>query len=135
MRDPIIIDPPNFDQAEVWKGCNEAAANLTHPDGEVNWRNAFAADPGVCSCPACDEYYWNLGRVQKCAECGFEYPTDAWPMYSWGSQAARNPKLFAHDHERRMSHPYYRYGFEHPADEAFEEFKRIPWREVMQATP
>lgn len=133
-RDPIVTDPPDFNQAEVWAACNEAAANCFYPDGEVNWRNAMSADPGVCSCPACHEYYWNLGRVQRCAECGFEYPTDWWSMYSWGCQAARNPRLFVvgnRQHAERMQHAYYRYGFEHPAEDPMKERDQIDWREAI----
>lgn len=145
--DPIVIDPPDFDQASAWAECNkwvEDCGGLSGCGGEPNWKAAFGADPGVCSCPACGEYYWCWGRMQRCIKCSFEYPTDAWPKYSAGVNARRRfdsppPALSSPDimnrfrarHARDMKHPYYRYGFEHPPDSAFDEFKRIDWKSVL----
>lgn len=128
--DPIVIDPPGFNSADGWAECKEyveKCGGLSHDDGEPNWRAAFGADPGLCSCPACHQMYWQWGRRQQCKKCGFEYPTDAWPMYSWGSQdAKREPN------PRYAGHPYYEYGRAHPfAGDLYEEFHRINWREVI----
>ena len=134
MIDPIVIDPPNFNIEREWAQHQkwvEEAGGLTHEDGEVNWRAAFSADPGICSCPACQQMYWAFGRRQRCAKCAFEYPTDWWGMYSYGVSAARGKKEKPYQHEKRMEHPYYRYGYEHPVDNAWEESKRIDWKEVM----
>jgi hypothetical protein len=130
MKDPIVIDPPGFDMAKRWAECNEASEHLSHEDGSVNWRAAFSADPGVCSCPACHEHFWAWGRVIRCTECGFEFPTDWWSMYAWGVQAGGNRK-HRYRHAERMAHPYYRHGFEHPVDDAWEERERIDWRAVI----
>jgi hypothetical protein len=148
--DPIVIDPPNFDQRAAWDECNEyveKCGGLSHEDGEPNWRAAFGADPGCCSCPACGTHYWMWGRRQRCVKCSFEYPTDAWPMYSYGTQDARllsgdrkcpDPEVHKRMVEytknksaKHMAHPYYRYGFENPVDEPYEEFKRLPWSQIF----
>lgn len=148
--DPIVIDPPGFDTKAGWKECAEyveKCGGLTHDDGEPNWRAAFGADPGVCSCPNCGEYYWAWGIKQRCRKCAFEYPVDWWPMYSYGVQQrnreadpppACREKHFRdylkREHERRISHPYYRYGYEHPVKDPWAEHDKIPWKTVM-ATP
>ena len=131
--DPIVVDPPDFDQDEAWgecKGWVDKHGGL----GEENPRSMMAAagaDPGVCSCPACHEHYWAWGRKQKCVKCGFVYPTDAWCMYAWGVHAAwRTPSKRLH--EERISHPYYRYGYENPVENPIDEFKRIDWRTEME---
>jgi hypothetical protein len=142
---PIVIDPPNFDQKAAWGECEqfvEKCGGIAHEDGEPNWKAASGADPGCCSCPACQKYYWAWGRRQRCAACGFEYETDAWAMYSWGTHAGRvaagkvkmEPRMisyFAKSAQERMSHPYYRYGYEHPVDKPQDEFKRLNWREIF----
>lgn len=121
--DPIVIDPPDFDKC----------GGLQDERGEVNWRAAFGADPGCCSCPRCGEHYWAWGRRQRCAKCAFEYPTDWWPMYSYGTSAAKRP-IARHRHEERMQHPYYRYGFEHPVDDPWTECHTAEWRATALAT-
>ena len=140
---PIVIDPPDFDQHAAWKECGEyveKCGGIQHDDGEINWRAAFGADPGFCSCPACGEMYWCWGRCQRCRVCEFEYPTDAWPMYSYGVQAAqsvkhRGPNETAYRHAERMDHPYYRYGFDHPTKDSYNAFRALPWRAIMEAKP
>ena len=138
--DPVVIDPPGVSVPEEWNKCAEfveQCGGVTAPDGEVNWRAAFGADPGVCTCPACGVYYWSFGNRQRCAKCGFEFPVDWWSMYSWGVSATRQAKLFethpglANLHQRRLAHPYYRYGFEHPVGDAWKEHDKIAWRDVL----
>lgn len=152
MKDPIVIDPPCFDQAAGWQECEEyveKCGGLVYEDGEPNWRAAFGADPGVCSCPACGETYWAWGRSQRCVICAFEYPTDAWAMYSYGIQAYRtlNGKMkdggdpeayqrvvdyYRRKQERDMQHPYYRYGFEHPhGGDIWWHYHQIDWKFVL----
>lgn len=131
--DPIVIDPPDFDQASAWAECRgyvEKCGGLAHDDGEPNWRALSGADPGCCSCPACGKMYWAWGRVQKCRACAFEYPTDWWAMYSWGASRI-HPKQ-RYKHEERMNHPYYRYGFEHPVDDPWAATKTPEWRESIR---
>lgn len=159
MKDPIVIDPPNFDQKAAWNECREyvdKCGGLTDDDGEPNWRAAFGADPGCCSCPVCHEYYWQWGRVQKCVDCGFEYPVDWWPSYSEGVTAASwiNGEIEINSdgrkrvlagkierHTQRMHNPYYRHGFENkPPAEAcgiklMDYAQSIPWREIVRSTP
>jgi hypothetical protein len=133
MRDPKVIDPPGFDPKAGWQECREyvdKCGGLAHEDGEVNWRAAAGADPGVCSCPNCGEMYWSWGRIVECLDCAFQFPTDWWAMYSWGVQAAtRNGP--AYRQAERMEHPYYRYGFEHPVEDPWEQHDKLPWKEIM----
>lgn len=152
MKNPIVIDPPGFDQRGAWQKCSDyvdKCGGMVHDDGEVNWLAAFGAAPGVCSCPACGEMYWMWGRVQRCVVCAFEYPSDAWPMYSYGIQAYRtlNGKLkyggdpeayhrvvayYQRKQERDMQHPYYRYGFEHPhGGDIWWHYHQIDWKFVI----
>lgn len=130
LKDPIVIDPPGFDLASGWAECNEASKHLTHPDGETNWKAAFSADPGVCICPNCHEYFWAWGRTIQCTECDFQFPTGWWGMYAWGVQAGRNPN-YRYKHDERMKHPYYRYGFQHPVEDAWAEHEKIDWKTVI----
>lgn len=126
LRDPIVIEPAGFDQASAWNECQRDAARY-RKDGREFFA-AACADPGVVSCPACGESYWNWGSKQRCVVCSFEYPTDWWPMYSWGVGAAKNAKArYKHD-ERMRSSAYYRYGFEHPVADAWSEHNKIDWR-------
>ncbi len=138
ILDPIILEPAGFTSEAGWAEARayvEACGGMTHRDGSPNMRAAFGADPGICSCPACHQRYWAWGTRQRCVRCGFEYPTDWWPMYSYGVSCAamRSPRLLAL-HEQRLSHPYYRYGFEHPVQDAWKEHEAIDWRAVL-ATP
>lgn len=137
-RNPRVIDPPNMDCDAAWKECGEyveKCGGMQYPDGEVNWRAAFGADPGVCSCPNCHEYYWSWGRVVECLDCGFRFPTDSWAMYSWGVQAAR-PSPMKHRVEERLAHPYYRYGYEHPVDNPIHDhYEKLPWKELVPNFP
>jgi hypothetical protein len=132
MREPIVTDPLGFDIDAAWQECSQFVreeGGLTRKDGSTNWKAAFGADPGVCSCPCCGAMYWAWGNRQRCRDCDFEYPTDWWPMYSWGCQAAKSPHRY--DHERRMKHPYYRYGFENHVANAWENRLRVDWRSVV----
>lgn len=139
MLDPIVIDPPGFDQKAGWKECREWS------DNHEGFAAAAGADPGICSCPACGEMYWAWGRIQKCVKCDFEYPTDAWAMFSWGTQAKwrqANTKidpefrarLDKHDRDR-LWHPYFCYGFECGPDklvgDLFTFFTAQDWRTIM----
>lgn len=130
---PIVIDPPNFDEKKTWEECNEWVerhGGIVGVDGVPNMMAAAGADPGICSCPACHENYWMLGRRQRCVKCGFEYPTDAWPMYSYGTQASM--KECPYKHEERLSHLYYKYGFEHSAKTPWKEYKRLDWQKIIE---
>ena len=133
---PIVIDPPNFDIKKAWGWHRDEVAKcggLTYEDGEPNWQAAFSADPGCCGCPRCDATTWAFGRKQQCARCGFAYPVDAWAMYSYGVQAAQREAKWGllSEHARRMEHPYYRYGYEHPTEDIWGEFKRTNWAEIF----
>ena len=147
ILDPIILEPAGLTPEAGWAECKDyvdKCGGLQHDDGEVNWRAAFGADPGLSSCPACHQPYWAWGTKLKCIlnTCGFEFPTDWWPMYSYGVHAAmakgRGAKVDIENHpglrelhERRLSHPYYRYGFEHPVESAWDEHNKIDWKTVM----
>ncbi len=138
--DPIVIDPPATVVSEEWSRCSEAVdacGGLTYQDGEVNWRAAFSADPGICTCPNCGINYWAFGNRQRCADCGFEFPVDWWPMYSYGVSAARmhipadQYAFTAELHAKRMQHQYCRYGYEHPVEDAWKEHDQIKWKDVL----
>ena len=139
MRDPIVIDPPGFDPRAGWQECSEyvdKCGGLSHEDG------SFGADPGCCSCPKCGEMYWSWGTVAECLDCHFRFPTNWWAAYSWGVQAAKRDKDWVHQnpswtsylkekHAASIGHPYYRYGYEHPVEDAWKEHDKIPWAEVV----
>lgn len=51
----------------------EAQDNIVDAEGNVNWRAAFAADPGMTKCPACKAYYWNEAAVLECLDCKLQF--------------------------------------------------------------
>lgn len=137
MHEPIVIDPPDFDQKAAWGECREWVDNHTDEDGTPSMAAAFGADPGVCSCPACHEMYWAWGAKQRCVKCQFEYPTDAWAMFSWGTQAKwrrGNKQLERYDADR-LWHPYFCYGYEHGPSQSdgdlYGYFNAQDWRTIM----
>lgn len=130
IREPKVIDPPNFDAHKIWDDCKDAMDNVVRPDGSLSWKAAFCADPGCCTCPNCHVYYWQLGKVIECLDCQFQFPTDWWPMYAYGCNAATGSRVKSL-HNERMSHPYYRYGFEHSVDDPWEHHDKIDWKSVM----
>lgn len=71
MRRAIILEGKPFD----WKEGEEALSNAVSADGQVNWRAAMCADPGVTKCPHCQEYYWAEGTKLKCLDCLMEFDT------------------------------------------------------------
>lgn len=150
IKDPIVIEPPDYDVSKGWEWCREyveSCGGLAYPDGEPNITAAAGADPGCCSCPNCHQYFWAFGRRIRCTECGFEFPTDWWPMYSYGCQHARrlngsaqspDPEVQARlvayltaQLEEKMKHPYYRYGFDNPVANAWLTHDKLPWKEIM----
>lgn len=135
IHDPIVINPPHFDQKAAWGECNELN-EVQRGDGGVNWRSAFGADPGIVGCPCCDTNHWNWGIVQRCTKCGWVYPTDWWPMFSWGAQAALRKGREPFRHAERMLHPYYRHGYTHPpGGDLYEAAHKIDWRAVLRKEP
>jgi hypothetical protein len=135
VHDPIVIDPPGFDVAAAWRECSDYVDRMCAAGRDI--AASFGADPGCCSCPACEAMHWAWG--QRCTQCGFEYPTDWWPMYSYGVQASgerqaewrRKNKGLARIHAERMAHSCYRYGFEHPVEDAWDERTKVDWRSVL----
>lgn len=128
IKEPIVLEPKGFDNARAWQECTGYVAKcggIQHEGGEVNWRAAAGADPGIVSCPACGIHLWGWGVRLQCPDCSFEFPRDWWSMYSWGVGAAKQAVRYKHD--ARMDHPYYRYGFEHPVDDPWEEHDKIDW--------
>jgi hypothetical protein len=75
---------PDFPGTDFKLGHYQSVGGMVYEDGEVNMRAAFGADPGCCSCPNCKQMFWSFGRVIECTECKFQFPTDWWPMYSYG---------------------------------------------------
>jgi hypothetical protein len=105
ILDPIVLEPAGFTPEQGWAECEQyvkQCGGVTNKDGEVNWRAAFGADPGCCSCPACHVTYWAWGARVRCVRCAFEFPTDWWPMYSYGVSAAtakmRGAKIHIENH-------------------------------------
>ncbi len=65
MKHGTPIHGPVFD----WDMAKKAAEHVVGDDGEVNWRAAFAADPGVVRCLGCGEFLWDEAPLMRC-ECG-----------------------------------------------------------------
>ena len=65
MKRPIILSGNPFD----WEQGQKAMLNAVDDKGEVDWRNAFAADPGVMRCPGCQIWLWNEGEEVECPDC------------------------------------------------------------------
>jgi Zn finger protein HypA/HybF involved in hydrogenase expression len=65
MQRPIILEGKPFD----WDEGGKNMLNAVDKDGNVNWRAAMSADPGVMRCPSCDEYLWKEGKKVKCPKC------------------------------------------------------------------
>lgn len=135
LGDPIVVTPVDFDIASAWQGCQTYVTKMRAAGREV--AASFGADPGICSCPVCGTSYWAWGLVQRCKKCQFEYPTDWWSMYAGGVSAANPPAwlrdspYFQREHVSRINHPYYRYGFEHPVEDAWKERHTVNWRAVV----
>jgi hypothetical protein len=131
MHDPIVIDPPGFDVAAAWEGCREARENVVDEDGEVNWGNAFGADPGCVSCPACRRYHWAWGGRQRCTACAFEYPTSWRSLLSDGSRD-RGTLPLPPSPPKRPACPYYMRGWREPGL-TFADGDRVDWRAAVAA--
>jgi len=56
-----------------WERAKVAFDNVVDDGGNINWGAAFAADPGVCKCPKCNEYYWREGTKLECTKCGEQF--------------------------------------------------------------
>ena len=67
----VLLDGERFD----WQEGAKAAAACVREDGEVDWRAAYSADPGVTRCPKCGTYHWREGTRRRCAfaGCGQEW--------------------------------------------------------------
>ena len=50
--------------------------NVVDEDGNVNWRAAFSADPGVIECPGCGIFLWREGTKVECPDCGEVFFTE-----------------------------------------------------------
>lgn len=109
MKRPTVIDPPDY-------------------------TFDYDCDPGVCSCPACGEFYEYAGRVIRCT-CGFAFPTDWLSMYSKGcsdGMRVQGGGERSGGMERRAEHhPYYRHGFENPVTEAWKVKDSIDWKAIV----
>lgn len=123
MKDPIVLEPKGFDMEAAWGECAKYA-------GGNDYFSASRADPGCCTCPNCHEYFWAWGRLIQCTECSFIFPTDWWPMYSYGVNAAHNA-YSDRLHAERLTSSYYQYGFEHPVEDAWVEHDKIDWKAVI----
>lgn len=62
MKHARLISEP---YAGAWN--ENAMDNVVDAAGEVNWKAAFYADPGVKKCPGCEEFYWDEASVMECA--------------------------------------------------------------------
>jgi len=71
MKSPIILKGKAFD----WEAAAPKASNAVDDKGEVNWRNAMAADPGVMKCPNCGIFLWREGELVECPDCGEQFST------------------------------------------------------------
>ena len=114
MRDPKVIEPPDFDASVIWAQCDKHCSNAVRADGSINWSEAAGADPGVIGCPNCEETYWHLGAVVECLECKFQFPTDWYDRYVRGVHDGRVVPGFQR-HGHLHADPYYQYGLQHPS--------------------
>lgn len=57
--------------ANAWN--EQAMDNVVNDAGEVNWRAAFFADPGVKKCPGCGEFFWDEASVMECTSCKTQF--------------------------------------------------------------
>lgn len=133
MKDPIVIDPPGFDQKAAWGECHEYSDRMHAAGRDI--AAAHGADPGICSCPCCGEMYWAWGARQRCVDCGFEYDTSWWAMYSWGAQAARRGEKVENfsDYQKRYwdNSKYFRWAFENKAEPSMEAARAVDWKTVF----
>ncbi len=66
MKQPILIEGQAFDWDE--------GARLAERHGGANTiRGALFVDPGVMSCPGCDEMLWREGIRVQCPHCGHQW--------------------------------------------------------------
>jgi len=56
-------------ESDHWDKTGKALRESVNENGEVNWANAFMADPGVTKCPVCQEYYWKEADLLECPDC------------------------------------------------------------------
>ncbi len=72
IKRAVILEGHPFD----WEEGARAAKHAIDDDGQVNWKAAFCADPGVVSCPACGVSHWREGTRVRCAmeDCKHEWP-------------------------------------------------------------
>jgi hypothetical protein len=70
MKSPIILEGTAF----PWNEPNPFGSPVDE-DGQVNWRAAAFADPGVIKCPGCGEFLWNEGLRVRCPDCSAEFDT------------------------------------------------------------
>lgn len=144
VRDPHILDPEGMTAEDGWKECKkyiEQCGGIANEDGTPNWRAAFGADPGICSCPHCRQKYWAFGNLIKCTCCDFEFPPNWWLMYSRGCGTRKreileyskqqNKTEALRRHAKRMENPYYRYGFENPAPDPARIRFALPWKTIV----
>lgn len=135
IHDPIVLD--GTDVNAVWNECEHQADILVKSDGK-DLRAAAGADPGIVSCPKCGAMHWHIGSHQKCSQCAFCYPTDWWPMLSWGQQAgARGHSVTTGLGAKRILHPVYHYAYlnHDTIDISFDgrdNRKLLPWDEIIK---
>lgn len=142
MKNPIVLDMTKKEVNDVWESCKQSMDDLVESNGE-NMFAAMGADPGGVNCPFCWEDHWRIGKLHKCTKCHKIYITNWWPMYSWGCSAAdmetvRQKKCsqeifqrLKELQERRMPHPAYRWGYEHPVGSPWIERKKQPWDKIL----
>lgn len=142
MKNPIVLWPKTTPE-EVFKDCEkwvEDHGGLSHSDGSPNLMAAAGADPGCCKCPSCKEFHWSLGIIHQCPTCGFIYPSDWWPMYSFGCAAGRRKgktaetpyeKILEKSDLRRRGHPYYDYGYNNPSFYPCDTRNEIDWKQAV----
>lgn len=58
-----------------WEKGSQAINQVVDPDGNVNWKAACSADPGVIHCPTCETYFWREGVELECSSCGTHFQT------------------------------------------------------------
>ncbi len=65
MQRAKIVEGKPYD----WDSGAEAMRNVVSADGQINYKAAMCADPGVTKCPKCETYYWAEGVKLQCLKC------------------------------------------------------------------
>jgi hypothetical protein len=79
MKSAIVLVGPHAD----WDFHKEAMDRVVSEDGTVNMGAAMLADPGIMSCPNCDECFWSEGYRVRCTKCDHVWTTSLGKLHGF----------------------------------------------------